>query len=75
MTPSHPGAGSVTRKKLLDSREAADILGIHPKTLQRLVRNGTLPAIQIGKLWRFRDTDLDAWLDSRVISSNHPCRE
>jgi len=40
---------------LLDSEEAAALLKIHPKTLQKLARNGEVAAIHIGKLWRFRD--------------------
>jgi excisionase family DNA binding protein len=47
---------------LLDSAEAAVLLKIHPKTLQKLARNGEVCAIQIGKLWRFRASALDAWL-------------
>ena len=48
---------------LLDSEEAAALLRIHPKTLQRLARRGEVVAIQIGKLWRFRASALNAWLD------------
>ncbi len=48
---------------LLDSEEAAALLRIHPKTLQRLARRGEIVAIQIGKLWRFRASALNAWLD------------
>lgn len=47
---------------LLDSDEAAALLKIHPKTLQRMARRGEVPAIQIGKLWRFRASELDAWM-------------
>jgi excisionase family DNA binding protein len=48
---------------LLDSSEAAALLKIHPKTLQKLARNGEIAAIQIGKLWRFRASALNAWLE------------
>jgi excisionase family DNA binding protein len=37
---------------LLDSEEAAALLNIHPKTLQKLARQGEVAAIHIGKLWR-----------------------
>ncbi len=47
---------------LLDSEEAAALLKIHPKTLQKLARQGEVTAIQIGKLWRFRASALDDWL-------------
>jgi excisionase family DNA binding protein len=37
-------------------------LQIHPKTLQKLARAGTVSGIRIGKLWRFRASALDEWL-------------
>jgi len=47
---------------LLDSNEAASLLRIHPKTLQRMARNGEIAGIQIGRLWRFRASVLNSWL-------------
>jgi excisionase family DNA binding protein len=52
---------------LLDSEEAAAMLKIHPKTLQRLARRGEISGIQIGKLWRFRASSLNAWLLQKMI--------
>ena len=51
---------------LLDSDEAAALLKIHPKTLQRMARNGEIAGIQIGKLWRFRASQLDEWLQAQI---------
>jgi excisionase family DNA binding protein len=51
---------------LLDSQEAARLLRIHPKTLQRMARNGEVVGIQIGKLWRFRASELELWLRKRI---------
>ena len=47
---------------LLDSDEAAQLLRIHPKTLQRMARNRQIHGIQVGKLWRFRASDLEGWI-------------
>ncbi len=61
---------------LVDSQEAAKLLGIHPKTLQRMARRGDVPAIRIGKFWRFRVSELDTWITSVVNSTNDcTCRE
>jgi excisionase family DNA binding protein len=46
-------------ERLLDSDEAAALLGIHKKTLQRMARNGEVPGFQIGDLWRFRASILN----------------
>ena len=53
---------------LLDSEEAAALLKIHPKTLQRMARLGHVPAKRIGDLWRFRASDLDRWVRGDVSS-------
>ena len=50
---------------LLDSDEAAELLRIHPKTLQRMARNRQTHEIQVGKLWRFRASDLEIWLSTK----------
>jgi len=59
---------SLQFEPLLDSDEAAALLKIHPKTLQRMARNGEITGIQIGKLWRFRASDLDCWIKDRIAS-------
>jgi excisionase family DNA binding protein len=45
----------------LTSEEAARLLNIHPKTLQRMARKGQVPAHRIEDLWRFRASELAAW--------------
>ena len=55
-----------TFEPLLDSEDAAKLLRIHPKTLQKLARNGEIQAVRIGKLWRFRASHLNDWVNSRL---------
>ena len=51
---------------LLDSKEAAALLKIHAKTLQRMARKGEIPAMQIGKLWRFSASALLSWEQEKL---------
>jgi excisionase family DNA binding protein len=51
---------------LLDSDQAAAILKIHPETLQRMARRGDIRALQIGKVWRFRASVLDEWIQQKL---------
>lgn len=45
--------------------EAARYLGIKPVTLRKWLKSKPdLPCHQIGKLWRFKKSELDAWVDS-----------
>lgn len=55
-------------EQLLDSDEAASLLKIHPKTLQKMARNGEIAGVQIGKLWRFRASVLNDWLEQKMAS-------
>jgi excisionase family DNA binding protein len=64
-------------ERLLSDGEAAGLLGIHPKTLQRLARVGEIPAHRIGRSWRYRASEIDAWLNSTnggVQSNRQPAR-
>jgi excisionase family DNA binding protein len=45
------------------SKLLKNALRIHPKTLQRMARNGEIAGVQIGRLWRFRASVLNSWLN------------
>src|SRR5260370_27809560 len=53
---------------LLDTDEAAALLKIHPKTLQQMARSGRILGVRIGKLWRFRASVLNDWLEHKMAS-------
>ncbi len=55
-------------ERLLDSHEAAALLKVHPRTLQRLAQRGEIAGVQVGKLWRFRASSIDAWIQARLAS-------
>ena len=59
---------------LLTSKEASQVLKIHPKVLERMAKRGEVPALKVGKFWRYRATALDAWINSRLQSGGQPCR-
>ena len=45
-----------------------DVLGylrVNLRTVYRLIKAGKLPAVRVGRQWRFRKRDLDAWLESQ----------
>jgi excisionase family DNA binding protein len=48
---------------LLTTTEAARLLHVHPRTVQRLVRSGALSAVHIGRAVRFDSRDLLALTD------------
>jgi len=58
----------LTFEQLLDSDEAAALLKIHPKTLQKMARNGDIAGVQVGRLWRFRASVINEWLEQKMAS-------
>jgi DNA repair protein RadD len=49
----------------LRTSEAAKYLGVHPETMRRWGREGTIPAAKLGNRggFRFKREDLDQFLD------------
>lgn len=55
----------------LTTEEVLSYLKITPRTIYRLIRCGELPAVRIGRQWRFRRADLDRWLErQRAFSAS-----
>lgn len=48
----------------LGTTAAARYLGITPRTLYRLIDQGQVPAYALGRVYRVRQRDLDAYLDA-----------
>lgn len=44
--------------------QIADMLSIHPKTIQRYIREGKLRATKVGKAWRVTGHDLSVFAES-----------
>ena len=61
--PTPRKQNGVAVEQLWDVSEAAKFLRIHPKTLRDKARRGVIPGIQVGRLWRFRASALNEWLD------------
>ena len=49
---------------LLTLSEAADLLQVSTRTLQRMIRSGQLPAFKVGGQWRVRETQLRQWIEN-----------
>lgn len=59
---------------LLTSAEAASILRVNPKVLERWAKAGDVPALKVGKFWRYRASALESWVDTQIHSESQPCR-
>lgn len=49
--------------KWINLEEAADYLGVNKDTIRNWIRKGNcIPAHKIGKLWKFKISELDEWV-------------
>ena len=53
----------------LTTEEVLGCLKVNPRTIYRLIKSGDLPAVRIGRQWRFRRADLDEWIERQRTAS------
>lgn len=61
----------VNLDKWINIDEAAEYLGVKPGTIRGWIRNNKgVPAHKIGKQWKFKCSELDAWVKSGKSAIN-----
>jgi len=50
---------------LLTLKEVCELLKVHPSTVYKLTREGTIPGFRIGSEWRFHKEAIMRWMDQR----------
>ena len=51
----------------LGTTEAAERLGVVPRTLYRMIDEGAIPAYKMGRVIRVKESDLDAFLETTRV--------
>ena len=54
---------------IMNVDEVARYLGVVPDTIYRKARRGEIPAVKMGKMWRFPKETLDKWLNDSALES------
>lgn len=49
-------------ERWISSKEAAEHIGVNKDTLQRWITNKIIPCHCIGRLWKFRISEIDSWI-------------
>ncbi len=52
----------------MSTQEAARRLGVTPRTLYRFVDEGTLAAYKMGRVFRLKQADVDAFIDAARVA-------
>jgi excisionase family DNA binding protein len=58
--------------RVLKTEEAAEYLCVHVETIRRLARSGEIPAMKVGRGWRFREDSLIHWAETNHLRSSAP---
>ena len=53
--------------RLLTVAEVAATMRVSNMTVYRLIKNGDVPALRVGKNYRIRESDVDAYLSERSV--------
>jgi len=61
-----------TDEVFLTTEEVLEYLQVNLRTVYRLIKAGKIPAVRVGRQWRFRKRDIDAWLDSQRTQQATP---
>ncbi|MBI1995098.1 MAG: helix-turn-helix domain-containing protein [Deltaproteobacteria bacterium] len=68
-------SGKLDDIQLLTLSEAADILQVSTRTLQRMIHSGEMPALKVGGQWRVRRALLRQWVENREGSARATARD
>jgi nitrogen PTS system EIIA component len=56
---------AVDLERLLTARDVAELLSFSAGTIVDWAERGEVPAFKVGGRWRFRESELLAWLEER----------
>ena len=56
--------GKMTPERLLTLEEVAERLAVSRKMVYDWIRDGRMPGVKMGRLWRVKESSLDAFIDS-----------
>jgi len=58
-------------QKLMTIKEVADYLRLSRVTVYKMTRQGKIPALKIGKQWRYNKSEIDSWVKQKSNSEHH----
>ena len=53
--------------------QVSEMIKMHPKTIQRYIREGKIKAKKVGKSWRITEDNLTEFLKKNSIRKRIPC--
>ena len=59
----------MSEPELMTVEEVARYLRLKPQTIYKWAQERRIPAVKLGKEWRFRKRILDEWLDGQILDN------
>ena len=56
---------------IMTTKEVAEYLKLHEITICKYAKDGTIPAMRIGRVWRFEKSAIDKWLSGQISQEKH----
>jgi excisionase family DNA binding protein len=57
---------------VLTIRDVAELLKVDAKTVYRLARGRRLPGFKVAGAWRFKNADIDQWIEKQKEAVGQP---
>jgi len=53
------------QRPFMTPQDVSEVLQVSVYTVRRWIKEGTLPAYKVGRLWRIETVDFEQWLDQQ----------
>ena len=53
-------------KEIMNTKEVSEFLKLHPFTVNKMAREGKIPAFKIGVDWRFHHRHIERWINEKI---------
>lgn len=60
------------QNEILTIEEVATYLRLTPQTIYKWAQEKRIPAVKLGKEWRFRRSVIDRWFDEQLLGGDSP---
>lgn len=51
--------------RVLTPKEVANLIGVSPALVVKMAARDMLPAMRIGRYWRFREEEIEEWIQKK----------
>jgi len=58
-----------SNERWVSTKEIAQHLGVNKDTIHKWIRNDSIPCHRVGKLWKFKISEIDAWVEKGMASN------